>query len=128
MSVSVQVEPETGVAIICCSGVMGRADAEEGATALWRAPGWAGKSAIWDFRDARFDLSSAEVREMAQFILRHQPVPPPSRVAFVTGRDVDFGLARMYEAHREDSRTAFRVFRDYDEAVRWTGALAPEAP
>jgi hypothetical protein len=40
-------------------------------------------------------------------------------VAFVTGRDPDFGLARMYEMLSEQPSTEVRVFRDYDEAVAW---------
>ena len=56
---------------------------------------------------------------MARFILDNQPAVPPPRVAFVTIRDVDFGLARIFEVYREHPATSFRVFRDYDEAMAW---------
>lgn len=124
MVVSIQVEPATGMAIATCSGVVGRADAQQGAASLWETPGWPGKSVVWDFREARFDVTSSDIWEVAQFVARHQPDKPPSRVAFVTSRDVDFGSARVFEAFREDPRTEFRVFRDYEEAVRW--ARLPE--
>lgn len=127
MTVSIQIEPDTGVAIANCSGLLRRRDAEAGAAALWNAPGWSGKSVVWDFRNGRFDLTSAEVQEIAQFILRHQPATPPSRVAFVTPGDADFGLARMFEVFRADPRTDFRVFRRYDDAVDWAGSLEPRA-
>jgi len=122
MPISFQIEPGTGIAIANCSGLLGRSDAEGGAEALWAIPGWSGKSAVWDFRDAQFDLTEAEIQATAQFILRHQPATPPSRVAFVTPGDVEFGLARMFEAFREDPRTEFRVFRCYDDAVHWAGS------
>ena len=123
MTVSIRVEPETGVAVATCSGVLGVDDAREGVAALWSDPGWLGRSAVWDFRDAQFDLSTPNVRGIAQFVLQHQPEPPPARVAFVTRRDVDFGMARMFEVFREDPRTEFRVFRDYDHALRWAGSV-----
>ena len=119
MAVLIQIEPETGMAIATCSGVLRVSDAKEAAAALWKTPGWSGKSAVWDFREAHFAVSSSEIREVAQFISRYQPAPPPARVAWVTPRDVDFGLARIFEVFREDPRTDFRVFRDYDEAVSW---------
>lgn len=127
MAVSIHIEPETGIAIATCSGVLRVDDAREGVAALWKNPGWSGKSAVWDFREAQFDLASPDVRGLAQFVLRHQPETPPSRVAFVTGRDVDFGLARMFEIFREDPRTKFRVFRDYDEALCWARSAEMDA-
>ena len=119
MTVSIWIEPETGIAIATCSGVLRPEDAKEGAEALWRNPGWLGESAVWDFREAHFDLSSPDVQGLAQFILRNQPTAPPSKIAFVTQRDVDFGMARMFEVFRQDPSTEFRVFRDYDEALSW---------
>ena len=127
MNLSIYVEPETGIAIATCSGVLRFSDAREGVAALWNTPGWLGKSAVWDFREARFDASLAEIREIAQFVLQHQPATPPLRVAWVTPRDVDFGLSRMFEVFREDSRTEFRVFRNYDEAICWARSLEPGA-
>jgi hypothetical protein len=40
-------------------------------------------------------------------------------------RDLDFGLARMFEAFREHPATTVRVFRGFDEALSWARA-APE--
>lgn len=120
MAVSIRTDPETGTAIAECSGVLGRAEAKEGAVALWANPGWTGKGVVWDFRDASFDLSSTEIRDLAGFVLGNQPTPP-AKVAFVVPRSVDFGLARIFEAYREDPRTEFRVFREFDEALHWAG-------
>ena len=38
--------------------------------------------------------ASVVVREIARFILNSQPSPPPPKVAFVTAREADFGMAR----------------------------------
>jgi hypothetical protein len=119
MNISIQIEPKTGMAIVTCSGALQTNDAKEGATLLWKTPGWAGKSVVWDFREAKFDISSSDTRDIAQFIFSHQPETPPLKVAFVTHREVDFGMARMFAAYRQDDRTEFRVFRDYEEAVSW---------
>lgn len=122
MPVAIQIEAETGIAIASCCGVLRLHDAQTGASALWRTPTWNGTAAVWDFRAAEFDLTPPEVREIARFILEQQPAPPPSKIAFVTQRDVDFGMSRMFEVFRADPNTALRVFRDYDEAISWARA------
>ena len=127
MKLSIHIEPETGMAIVTCSGVLRLSDTLEGAEVLWKTPGWSGRAAVWDFREAEFDISPSEIREVAELVADRQPAPPPARVAWVTHRDVDFGLARMYEIFREDPRTEFRVFRDYEEAVSWARSLRPGA-
>lgn len=127
MTISIQIEPKTGIAIATCSGILGLSDAREGAAALWKAPDWPGKSAVWDFREAQFDLSYSDTQKIAHFILHQQPATPPSKIAFVTQRDVDFGMARVFEVYRDDPHTAFRVFRDYEEAICWAGSLDPDA-
>jgi len=119
MGVEFRIEPETGLAIATGTGVLRRDDAREGVAALWAHPAWAGRSSVWDFRRATFDITPEDIGEVAEFVLRKQPSTPPARVAFVTGREVDFGLARMFGAHRDDPRTEFRVFRDLDEALDW---------
>lgn len=126
MTVSIQIEPETGMAIATCSGVLRLSDAIEGATALWKTPGWSGKSVVWDFRDAQFDMSSSDTKKIARFILTRQPATPPLKVAFVTQRDFDFGMARMFEVYREDPHTEFKVFRDYEAALSWARLLEPD--
>jgi len=124
MPILVRID-ETGIAIITCSGVLRLEEAQTSAATLWEAPGWAGKAAVWDFRGAEFDVSPSDTRRIARFILEHQPKPPPSKMAFVTQRDSDFGMSRMFEVFREHPDTAFRVFRDYDDAIGWVRSLEP---
>lgn len=122
VAISIHIESDSGLAIVTCSGRLGASDARDHAEALWKAPGWLGRAVVWDFRDAEFDASSTEIREVARFTSQHQPETPPSRVAFVARRDVDFGQARIFEVFRKGPPDSFRVFRDYDEALSWARA------
>ena len=126
MTVSIQIEPETGMAIATCFGVLRLCNAQESATALWKTPGWSGRSVVWDFREAQFDISSSDTQNIAQFIFTQQPATPPSKVTFVIQRDLDFGMARVFDVYREDPRTEFQIFRDFEEAVCWARLLEPD--
>jgi hypothetical protein len=78
-----------------------------------------GMGRLWDFRDA--DLSSLEaetITEMAQYSLRFPPGINDVKVAFVTDRDVEYGLTRMFEISSE-AMTPIQVFRAMDEAEKW---------
>jgi len=119
MTFSLRIEPESGIAIATCSGVLCIADAKQGAEAVWGTPEWSGRSVVCDLRSAQLDLAAAEIRDTARFILEHQPETPPSRVAVVTSRDLEFGLARMFEVFREDRVNEVEIFRDYGEALAW---------
>ena len=80
-------------------------------------------SLLVDLRDADGrNVTSAGVRELAK---RPFALSPASRRAIVVPTDLSFGMARVYEALREVQAGAIRVFREYEEAVRWvtTGAL-----
>ncbi len=126
MTISIEIEPETGIAIATCSGVLRQSDAKEGAMSLWKAPGWSGRSVVWDFRKAQFEVSSLDIQNVAKFIISHQPAAPPLKTAFVVQSDLDFGLAREFEGYRYDPLTAFQVFRDYEKAIHWARSLEPD--
>lgn len=125
MAVSIEIEEPSGVAIVGSSGVLRLSDARRAAVELWGTSSWPGKAVVWDFREARFDISPRDVREIAAFILENQREEPPARVAFVTPSDFDFGMSRMFEVFREDPLTSFRVFRDFDAAVVWARSIEP---
>jgi len=126
MSISIQIEPKTGLAVCTCSGILTIDDAINGAKSLWKTPGWLGKAAVWNFLEARFDMSSPEVEQVARFILHHQPVEGPLKMAFVAQSDLEYGLSRMFEVYRQDHQTKFRVFRDLEEALNWARIFEPD--
>jgi formylmethanofuran dehydrogenase subunit E-like metal-binding protein len=98
-------------------------DAKAGAMAVWDNPDFRGKPVVWDFRLAQLDVDAAGVREIARFILTYQSSSPPPKVAFVTAREVDFGMARMLETYRENRATEVHVFREYEPALSWVRPL-----
>ena len=123
VSLTIRIEAGTGLAIATATGVLNRGDAQESTRALWNTPGWNGKAVVWDFREGEFDLSAEEIRGIARYVLDHQPKESPAKVAFVVKRDVDFGMARMFEVYRDQPGTEFRVFRNCEEALNWAREL-----
>lgn len=117
MPFELSIDPNTGLALATCSGTLSLDDAREGAQALWAHPDWQGEGVVWDFRAARLDFTSVDVRELARFILAHQPARPPKRVAFVTAREMEFGLVRMFEVFREHPSTDVKAFRELEPAL-----------
>jgi len=78
-----------------------------------------GMGRLWDFRGA--DLSSLEfetINAMAQYSLRYPPGINDVKVAFVTIRDLEYGLSRMFESMSR-AKTPIFVFRAMDEAEKW---------
>ena len=78
-----------------------------------------GMARLWDFRDA--DLSSfdyEDVNEMSQYPLKFSSGINDVKVAFVTKRDLEFGLSRVFEMLSQ-AKTTISVFRSIDEAEKW---------
>lgn len=74
-------------------------------------------SQVLDFTQiAGLDIDSEDLRQFAQ----RNVFSPRSRRAFVVRDDLQFGLARMFQIHREPTgETGIRVFRTFDEALDW---------
>ena len=65
---------------------------------------------------------SAFFRRLATELQRERPASlPREKTAYVVGRDLDFGVSRMAEAHLEAAEMPvdIRVFRDLAEARAW---------
>jgi hypothetical protein len=74
-------------------------------------------SQVLDFTQlSGLEVGPDDVRQLAQ----RNIFSPRSRRAFVVKDDLQFGLARMFEIHRElNGETGIRVFRTFDEALDW---------
>lgn len=73
------------------------------------------------------EITSEDVRRLAQ----KNVFSSDSRRAFVVQDDLQYGLARMFEIHRDIAgETGIRVFRTLDEAMNWIFSRTPdtEAP
>jgi len=80
-----------------------------------------GANILWDFR--RADVGRVDRESLQRIVVwaqNHADLRRGSRVAIVTARDADFGVARMFEL-TAGSRLAqdIRVFRDLAEAAAW---------
>jgi hypothetical protein len=74
-------------------------------------------SQLMDFTQvAKFEIAAKEVRTLAQ----RSVFSPESRRAILVNGDLAFGLARMFEVHRENvGEKGIRVFWDLDAALAW---------
>lgn len=82
---------------------------------------------LLDFtRVTGLDVEPENVRQLAQRNVFWQQ----SRRSFVVTNDLQFGLARMFEIHRDlAGEKGIRVFRTFVEAVDWLSAgVVAEAP
>jgi hypothetical protein len=88
-----------------------------------------GACALWDLRGAtlhKFD--KAQIRRVADYVASNRGAPKGTCAALVVSRDLDYGLARMYEqmlVASTDVRTM--VFRDIEEARAWLRGERDEA-
>jgi hypothetical protein len=86
---------------------------------------------VWDF-SASIGLAalSAEVLRGAATVLgRVREGGGHPRVAIVTPRDADYGIARMFEGMTETRiLVELGIFRDLDAAVAWAHDRAPDPP
>jgi hypothetical protein len=116
------IDSETGFRTHVLTGQVSQEEIEEALEQVYVRP---------DFRpeaDILCDLRGADLRRMSGgiikgivgFVSKHRSDYPGVRTAIVVGRELDFGLARMYEQRVEASYPAdVRVFRDRDDAEIW---------
>jgi len=78
-----------------------------------------GMGRLWYFKDA--DLSSLDsetVSGLGQHLLKYSPGINDVKVAFVTNKNIDYWLTRIYEISSK-AMTPIQVFRSMDEAETW---------
>ena len=78
-------------------------------------------NSLCDLREAHVEaFAGAEIRRIVDTVLKHRGAPPGARTAIVVGRDLSYGLARMFEQQLEaKSPSDVTVFREMDEAMVW---------
>lgn len=119
MPVRITLEP-SGRVVGIASGPMTLRDVRDALRVQWGASPEPASTVLWDIRQVRAALGDGEVRDLVGFVLAGQGGHAPLRVGVVATGDVEFGLLRMYEAHRSGNGTDMRAFRNYDEAEAWT--------
>ena len=91
---------------------------KESADTMWRLLEGPRIRVLWDLRDACFNLGTAEVRDLAEFV---KLIAPSSafRSAFVASRNLEFSLLRTFALFRETEAALTSVFRNKQQAVEW---------
>ncbi len=84
-----------------------------------------GTPELFDARQARTSLSSADIRTLIERMRRASQNRVLGPTALVTANDVVFGMARMYSLLSEGFDSRFAVFRQWSDAVRWLDAGGP---
>ncbi|MFL6575383.1 MAG: STAS/SEC14 domain-containing protein [Povalibacter sp.] len=94
-------------------------DLREIASMMWRDPQYRKKLHILaDMRDAQADVSYEEMLEYTHFLSGKSDI---GRQAIVVSRQLEFGMARMYQQVTEHNvlRADLRVFLDMKAAEEW---------
>lgn len=93
----------------------------------WADPAYRrGMDMLSDFSAASFDITHDELRHFAMFIGQQEAV---GRHAIVVGRQVGYGVARMFGSLSEINSpywASLRVFQDLAKAERWLASDSTE--
>jgi hypothetical protein len=119
-----KIDKERKLVMSSGSGVLTREDLVGHQNRLLKDPDFDPDfSQLLDFTNlAKVDVTPEDVRLAA----RKNIFSPHSRRAFLVKDDLQFGLARMFEIHRElAGEKGIRVFRNIDEALDWVFAKDP---
>ena len=70
-------------------------------------------------------ITSAGIERIIQIAKKHTGKRQEGKTAIVGAKDIDYGLARMYEAYTglENLPYEYKIFKDVDEAKEWLGVL-----
>lgn len=92
----------------------------------WSHPDYRrGMNMISDLRDAKLDLTEADLASFAAFMSEGESV---QRHAIVVKSDTSFGLAKLFESLSESTSPyweGLRVFFDYKNAETWVKSGMP---
>jgi hypothetical protein len=80
-----------------------------------------GLNKLTDMRQANIDSQSNEIEEIVSDIANRSGDEGDRKVAFLVGRNNEFGLARMIDMMTDQTQTALRPFWRLDDALAWLG-------
>jgi hypothetical protein len=86
----------------------------------------AGTNDFIDLSDVTATTASADgVRQLNEILARGGRMRNAGKMAIVGPSDITYGMARMFQAYRDDTPIVVQVFRTSDEGRAWIG-LPPE--
>ena len=122
MTIERRIDPETGRVTLTATGSIEVKDLQGSLREMTEAAEFRpGADIVWDFRKAEAaDLTPDRLRDMVSFVSGIQEARGSDyKVAIVVARNVDFGLARMYEAFSDELPCELRVFMNLEDADAW---------
>jgi hypothetical protein len=78
-----------------------------------------------DMREATLELSYKKMQQLVGNIEPFNEKVGEARCALVSGKDISFGFARMYETMAEQTGVQTRAFREMKPALEWLGIDSP---
>jgi hypothetical protein len=128
MAVNLYINPATGFATFTCTGTVTVEELKTTAQRLGASPEFGGTQILWDLAGASFNLSAAEVQELAEFTKGGGHFQSAGKAAYLASADLEFGLLRMFKVYREQGGVQVAVFRDREEAIAWLEDPGPNDP
>jgi hypothetical protein len=120
MAIRTEAEPEAGIRRHIVTGALTLADFRAELEVVYAKPELQKLGPLWDLRNARIDMTSVEMRQIADFIGERWRPPEFARGALVVSQDFDFAMSRMLELLLEvRSSNEVMVFRDIAAAEAW---------
>lgn len=121
MPISYRIDVERNLVLTTASGTLTDDDVLQFKARLVRDPDFRpGMKELSDIRNiTRLDVTAAGIRAMVEQDQRDRAVVASHRLALVVSKDLDFGMARMYQTLTESTMKNVGVFRDIDKANAW---------
>ena len=122
MAIATTIDSETGARTHVVTGELTTGELLGALASVYESHDYRPQAcALWDLRGAQLHkFDKAEIRRVADYVAANRGAPRGTCAALVVSRDLDYGLARMYEQMlvvSTDAKTM--VFRDIEEARTW---------
>ena len=122
MPIETSIDAEKGLRTHVLIGRVSQEELEDALGEVYGRPDFLPDAdTLCDLREADLgQFSRTVVKGVVDYVAKYRGAQPGARTAVVVGRDLDFGLARMYEQMLVASTDVrVMVFRDIEEARTW---------
>ena len=118
MPITVEEVPDQSLRIIRCNGVITNDHLRDWGYSLTAADLSTTGNVLVDLRAATLDVTADGVWSFAD-TMQQRALDARRKVAIVGASDVAYAYGRMYQQIIERGQVEVRVFREYEEALRW---------
>jgi hypothetical protein len=121
MPISVEFDDDLGIWQLGTGGDLTLEEIAE----LIEANDWGARPLLlWDLRNLKeAPARSQDLRSAAAMLGQARQLFEGGRAAIVVTRDLDFGMARMFQVFAEGTGVEYQVFRELDPAIAWLGSV-----